>query len=523
MDCIKSQNQFINTLMFPGSIAKSSYTTETFEMNRNLKLLYIPFMRKSSCGIPCSTSYVTAAPSYVPALLAIRKNNQANIFCIHFHGNACDLGQISVCAERESDAFNAHYMIIDYPRFGISDGHPNEVVMDEVAICVFDYVTKALQVPPSRIVLIGRSIGTGPACSVAAYAESQGKSVASVILQSPYTSLRNTAADLLGCVSFFMLDRWPNWYHLTDISNKNIIRSPVLFLHADQDKIIAVHHSQILHDLRVKAGMKSELFIQRSSANFIKGHNFFDYNLDLLKPIKDFLKTNEISLTANDKSKLSLQIPLEIINICCKVPDQYSHHIIRSTQHDQLSSDQSLPTAYLTNNNNEKQYCSCGMNKCDNAVRMGWFLCPCVQCAEGCIACNIKWTSNAFYYSTGMPRPFDYDSLRPQAVEQGSLLNMLFSSTRNRPQNNKPPNSKSKSSFDKLNIDEKSSEKNKNNSKSDFMIKNPLIVNKNNNNEEDLPFATVISNIQEPVQTSNNNNNKINESSEVQSLEYVPG
>ena len=81
--------------------------------------------------------------------------------CIHFHGNACDIAQIKICAERESYCFNAHYLLVEYPRFGISDGFPCEVTLDEVSKSVYDFVTNNLKVPHSRVVLLGRSIGTG--------------------------------------------------------------------------------------------------------------------------------------------------------------------------------------------------------------------------------------------------------------------------------------------------------------------------------------------------------------------------
>ena len=43
-------------------------------------------------------------------------------FCIFFHGNACDLGDIRKCAEYEAKAYNAHFLVVEYPRFGLSHG-----------------------------------------------------------------------------------------------------------------------------------------------------------------------------------------------------------------------------------------------------------------------------------------------------------------------------------------------------------------------------------------------------------------
>jgi len=117
--------------------------------------------------IPCTTSicdnfgHVVSSPTYIPTILVVSRSNQATMCCIHFHGNACDIAQIKVCAERESYCFNAHYLLVEYPRFGISDGHPCESTINEIARTVYSYVVNELKVDHSRIVLMGRSIGTG--------------------------------------------------------------------------------------------------------------------------------------------------------------------------------------------------------------------------------------------------------------------------------------------------------------------------------------------------------------------------
>ena len=68
---------------------------------------------------------------------------------------------VGICASRESYSLNAHYLVVEYPSYGISNGLPSEELYDEVAFSVYKFVVNELKVPPSRIVLIGRSIGTG--------------------------------------------------------------------------------------------------------------------------------------------------------------------------------------------------------------------------------------------------------------------------------------------------------------------------------------------------------------------------
>ncbi len=109
MDCLKSLNLCVSLILFPGQFTASSYGVDSYSSvmecpsdnidgvskamkvsKSSLKLLYIPFngfvdsKRLGSCF---------DSPSYIPALLAVAANNQGNVFCIHFHGNACDIGQ----------------------------------------------------------------------------------------------------------------------------------------------------------------------------------------------------------------------------------------------------------------------------------------------------------------------------------------------------------------------------------------------------------------------------------------------
>jgi hypothetical protein len=288
MDCIKTQNQCINTILFPGRYNPSSYHVHSYADLHNLTLVYIPFKRKTCT----SFGYIDSAPEYIPALLAINAAKTVNFFAIHFHGNACDLGQISICANRESVAYSAHYLIVEYPGYGISSGYPNELLMDEIARCVYEFVVHDLHINYQQIVLLGRSIGTGPACSLAGYLQSIQMPPFALILHSPFASIADATSDLLGdCLSYFLLNRWENHYYLVNKkeSNPATIQIPVLFLHADNDKIISILHSDLLHQERKKLNLPSEFFVQRSDEFYLKGHNYFDYEKDVVIPTKRFL------------------------------------------------------------------------------------------------------------------------------------------------------------------------------------------------------------------------------------------
>lgn len=413
MDCIKSQNQCVNTIVFPGSLAPSSYTCETFLQSYNLRLVYIPFKSKS-----CHCSYFNSAPIYIPALLAINNANRTNLFCIHFHGNACDIGQIALCAQRESQSYNAHYMIVDYPGFGLSEGFPNETVVNEMAIAVHEFVVHSLNIPFQHILIIGRSIGTGPACMLASHLELMNQPPFALVLHSPFTSICDATSDLLGGASYLMFDRWKNWTKLIG-EGKEIIKAPVLFLHADNDKVISCQHSILMHEFRTKYQLPSELFIQKSTEKVIKGHNFFDYERDVVLPVKRFLTQlqqpiNKLPNAPNKPILPTLILLGTKVEPFSKIPEFY------------MKEHKALLNEMNRYQSNHKRHCWNCWNIDPNSC-IGWACCPCTFCLEGCLACPYH-SCRIFSSSLLQQQPiFDYQSLRKKELTvNGSIYHLFF-------------------------------------------------------------------------------------------------
>ena len=119
---------------------------------------------------------------------------------------------MGVCASRESYSLNAHYLVVEYPGYGISNGLPSEELYDEVAFSVYKFVVNELKVPPSKVMLVGRSVGTGVAVKLAARLQKLNTPVAALILQSAYSSIKAVAFDLVGSyLPMFMVDRWESY------------------------------------------------------------------------------------------------------------------------------------------------------------------------------------------------------------------------------------------------------------------------------------------------------------------------
>jgi fermentation-respiration switch protein FrsA (DUF1100 family) len=91
-----------------------------------------------------------------------------------------------------------------------------------------------LKYDPKDIILMGRSMGSGPACTLAELSKP-----AALILLSPYTSLRDVVKSLLGTLpSLLVKERFKN---LEVIKRVNC---PTLIVHGQSDSLIPFSHAQ---------------------------------------------------------------------------------------------------------------------------------------------------------------------------------------------------------------------------------------------------------------------------------------
>lgn len=97
---------------------------------------------------------------------------------IYFHANACDIGQ---CVEDmttfRDGAMDGDAVMLcpEYPGYGLLQGYePSVHSIDVVADAAWCYCTEDLGFEPEQVLLWGRSIGTGPATSLAHRIASRG-------------------------------------------------------------------------------------------------------------------------------------------------------------------------------------------------------------------------------------------------------------------------------------------------------------------------------------------------------------
>ena len=155
---------------------------------------------------------------------------------IYFGGNAEEVsGQMfdaQLLAPWSLAAFN-------YRGYGRSEGRPSEAALTADALTIYDRLTKRDDVDPSRIVVLGRSLGSGVAVRLAA-----SRPVQAVILVSPYDSLRSIARKQYPFAPVSLLLKHP----FDSLALAPEIEAPVLVIAGERDDLIPPRFSQRLHD-----------------------------------------------------------------------------------------------------------------------------------------------------------------------------------------------------------------------------------------------------------------------------------
>lgn len=161
------------------------------------------------------------------------KNEQASYTILYSHGNAEDLGSILPFLEiLHSKGFSI--FAYDYHGYGTSEGRATEKNTYLDIQSAYYYLTQILKIPPEKIILFGRSVGTGPTIELASKVQTAG-----VILESPML----TAYRVITVFPLFLLDKYENNRKIGKIS------VPILFIHGTADKVIPYWHGEKLYKL----------------------------------------------------------------------------------------------------------------------------------------------------------------------------------------------------------------------------------------------------------------------------------
>ena len=177
-------------------------------------------------------------------------NPGAAVTVLYAHGNAEDLGQLAPLLD-ELRRTGFAVLAFDYRGYGMSTGGPPSAAGATSDVeAVYRHAVERLKIPPSRLVLYGRSVGSGPATDLAARLPIGG-----LVLESPFVS----AFRVLTKVPLLPFDRFPNLRHIRRV------RSPLLVIHGTDDEVIPVAHGRRLFE--AAAQPKQALWIEGAHHN----------------------------------------------------------------------------------------------------------------------------------------------------------------------------------------------------------------------------------------------------------------
>jgi pimeloyl-ACP methyl ester carboxylesterase len=156
------------------------------------------------------------------------------------HGNAGNLASWVTGTALYREA-NYDLVMPDYRGFGKSTGRITSAAQLHGDVRkVWDSV--AAHYRGRKVVLYGRSLGSGLAAHLADQLGAEGRAPDLTILVSAYTSIRALTSEFYPWVPS-MLVRYP----LDTADHLPRIRGPVLLVHGERDTLIGVHHAHRLH------------------------------------------------------------------------------------------------------------------------------------------------------------------------------------------------------------------------------------------------------------------------------------
>ena len=159
----------------------------------------------------------------------------ARALVIYFGGNAEE------ATEQAASVHEAYgeraVLLVNYRGYGRSTGSPGEKAMVADAIELYDWAARRADVDPARIVLHGRSLGTGVAVQLAA-----ARPAACVVLTSPFVSAVDVARNAYPWLPVGLLMRHP----FDSLAHAPQLKIPALVLIGATDNIIPAEQSERL-------------------------------------------------------------------------------------------------------------------------------------------------------------------------------------------------------------------------------------------------------------------------------------
>ncbi len=162
---------------------------------------------------------------------------ESNSCLLLFHGNADNISIRLPKAKAWIDR-GVSVLLIDYRGYGKSEGEiKSSSDLTKDAKAGFDWLKNKKNYSSSQIILYGESIGSVPAIELAVYEKFKA-----LILEAPFTSLKDMAKLLYGMAPDFMLKD----FQMNNENNISRLKTPVLILQGTEDEVVPFSMGQRL-------------------------------------------------------------------------------------------------------------------------------------------------------------------------------------------------------------------------------------------------------------------------------------
>jgi abhydrolase domain-containing protein 17 len=263
-----SLQAFVNSIVF--SPPENSNTLEAVQLLQRKQ--YMGFVRKKD-GQRITFYHMAPGGGRVSADRLDEVVRSSAVMLFH-HGNAEDLGGCYHYAEWLAASFGVAVVMYDYCGYGYS-GFPNlqrsaqppitEKTVYSDADDMYAYLLE-LGYPEHRIIVVGRSVGGGPACYLA---QKHHKKIAGLILISTFTSCLRVVNSC--CLPYLCccVDLFPNYRRMEEV-----MECPLLIMHGTDDRVVPYHCSgELLEAMEERRQSALERLLRRRTKSANKQAN----------------------------------------------------------------------------------------------------------------------------------------------------------------------------------------------------------------------------------------------------------
>jgi acetyl esterase/lipase len=155
----------------------------------------------------------------------------------YLHANGEDMASSAPFVREVARLANMGWLILEYPGYSVyrryDSRQPLHQIIEEDAVRVYDFLTRK----GHKVVVLGRSIGTGPALWL-----SSVRTPAAQVLLSPFKSLQAIAIDKYGFLGGLVQERFNN------LARAERTKCPTLVIHGERDTVVPWSHGKAVHD-----------------------------------------------------------------------------------------------------------------------------------------------------------------------------------------------------------------------------------------------------------------------------------